>query len=71
MDAEVPLARLWQLSDGTACMLVKDRSALNWRLRVVRGDTTLQTEQFDSPIVAMDQAKLWRTWYEPEIEASG
>ena len=68
---EVPLARLWQLPDGTTCLLLKDPSAENWLLRVVRGDTTLRTEHFGSPIVAMEQAKLWRASYEPTVEVSG
>jgi len=66
---EVPLARLWQLPDGTACLLLKDRTAENWRVRVIRGSETLRTESFGSPIVAMDEAKRWRLAYDPAIEA--
>jgi hypothetical protein len=62
---EVPLARLWQLSDGTLCLLLKDPRAENWELRVVRNDETLRSEHFGSPIVAMDAGKVWRTSYEP------
>jgi hypothetical protein len=57
---EVPLARLWHLPDGTACVLLKDSIAQNWRVRVTRGAETLRTESFGSPIIAMDEAKLWR-----------
>jgi hypothetical protein len=62
---EVPLARLWQLSDGTSCLLLKDPRAVNWELRVVRDGQTLRSEHFGSPIVAMDAAKNWRASYEP------
>jgi len=66
---EIPLARLWQLPDGTACLLLKDPRAENWRLRVVRHDQTLKTESFGSPIVAMEEAKLWRATYEGAVES--
>ena len=68
---EVPLARLWQLPDGTTCLLLKDSSEENWRLRVVRDGATLRTEHFGNPIVAMDQAKLWRASFDPTAEVSG
>jgi hypothetical protein len=67
---EVPLARLWQLPDGTACLLIKDARAENWQLRVVRGEETLRSEHFGNPIVAMDQAKHWRTSYDRSFEPS-
>jgi hypothetical protein len=67
---EVPLARLWQLPDGTTCLLSKDPRAENWRLRVVRGNETLRAEHFGSPIVAMDQAKIWRASYDRSVETS-
>jgi len=66
---EIPLARLWQLPDGTACLLLKDPRAENWRVRVVRHDRTLRTESFGSPIVAMEEAKLWRASYARAIES--
>ena len=66
--AEVPLARMWQLPDGTSCLLIKDRRAENWLLRVVRGDQSLRSERFGSPIVAMEQAKVWRATYDPAVE---
>ena len=66
--AEVPLARMWQLPDGTSCLLIKDRRAENWLLRVVRGDQSLRSERFGSPIVAMEQAKVWRATYDPSVE---
>ena len=53
------MARLWQLPDGTQCLLLKIPRADNWELRVVRDRDTLRTEHFSSPIVAMDEAKLW------------
>jgi hypothetical protein len=65
---EVPLARLWHLPDGTACVLLKDSKAANWRVRVVRGGKTLRTESFGSPIIAMDEAKLWRAAFDPAVE---
>ena len=67
---EVPLARLWHLPDGTSCLLIKDPRAENWQLRVVRGAETLRSEHFGNPIVAMNEAKLWRASYEHSIEAS-
>jgi hypothetical protein len=67
---EVPLARLWQLPDGTSCLLLKDGGAGNWRLCIIRGGQTFRSEHFGSPIVAMDQAKQWRTSYDPSVEAS-
>jgi hypothetical protein len=67
---EVPLARLWQLPDGTVCLLLKDPRAGNWRVRVMRGTETIRTEHFGSPIVAMDEAKLWRATYEPAVHIS-
>lgn len=68
--AEVPLARLWQLPDGTSCLLLKDPRAENWQLRVVRGDHTLRAERFGSPLVAMNEAKQWRASYDRSFEAS-
>ena len=65
---EVPLARLWQLSDGTLCLLLKDPRAENWQLRVVRNDATLQSEHFSSAIVAMDEAKQWRARFDSSVE---
>ena len=67
----VPLALLWQLPDGTACLLLKDPRAENWELRVVRHDDVLRTERFGSPIVAMDEAKVWRASYDRTVETSG
>ncbi len=67
---EVPLARLWQLPDGTSCLLLKDDRAGTWQLRVIRGAEILRSEHFGSPIVAMDQAKQWRTLYDDSVEAS-
>jgi hypothetical protein len=67
---EVPLARLWQLPDGTSCLLVKDPRAENWQLRVMRGDETLRTEYFGSPIIAMNVAKQWRASYDGSLEPS-
>jgi hypothetical protein len=67
---EVALARLWQLPDGTSCLLVKDARAENWQLRVIRGDQTLRSEHFGSPIVAMAEARLWRASYDPSFKPS-
>ena len=68
--AEVPLARLWQLPDGTVCLLLKDSRADNWALRVMRHDRVLRTEHFGSPIVAMNEAKTWRSAFDPTVEGS-
>jgi hypothetical protein len=65
--SEVPLARLWQLPDGTTCLLIKDESAENWQLRVIRGDKTLRSERFGHPIVAMEEAKRWRATYDRSV----
>jgi hypothetical protein len=66
---EVPLARLWHLADGTECLLLKDPTAENWRVRIIRGTETLRTEAFGSPIVAMDEAKQWRFAFERVVQA--
>jgi hypothetical protein len=49
---------------------LKDDRAGNWQLRVIRGGEILRSEHFGSPIVAMDQAKQWRTLYDDSVEAS-
>jgi hypothetical protein len=67
---EVALARLWQLPDGTSCLLLKDPGAENWELRVVRGTTTLKSEHFGNPIVAMEEAKSWRASYGRTVKTS-
>jgi hypothetical protein len=67
---EVPLARLWQLPDGTCCLLLKDPRAENWELRVVRSNEILRTERFGSPIVAMDEGKVWRASFDRAVETS-
>jgi len=64
---EVPLARLWRLPDGTTCLLLKDPRAENWEIRVERDRSVLKSERFGSPIIAMEEAKLWRTSYEPSL----
>jgi hypothetical protein len=67
---EVPLARLWQLPDGTTCLLLKDPRAENWELRVMRKDHVLRSERFASPIVAMSEARVWRVSFDHAIEPS-
>jgi hypothetical protein len=67
---EIALARLWQLPDGTSCLLLKDPRTENWELRVVRHSAVLRSERFGSPIVAMDQAKHWRAAYDPSARPS-
>ena len=67
---EIPLARLWQLPDGTTCLLIKDARAENWQLRVVRGGEILRAERFGNPIVAMDEAKQWRATFDPSVASS-
>jgi hypothetical protein len=66
--SEVTLARLWQLADGTCCMLLKDPRAYSWQLRVVRGTETLRAEHFSGPTLAMDAAKRWRSSYGNAVE---
>lgn len=68
--AEVPLARLWALPDGTTCLLLKDARADNWELRVVRDGATLRSEHYGNPLVAMDAAKTWRTEFDPSVQPS-
>ena len=67
---EIPLARLWQLPDGTSCLLLKDPRTENWELRVVRHSSVLRTERFGSPLVAMDEAKHWRAAYDDSVRSS-
>lgn len=67
---EVALARLWNLPDGTSCLLFKDPAVDNWELRIVRAEETLRRERFASPIVAMDQAKTWRAEFDSMVERS-
>jgi hypothetical protein len=67
---EVPLARLWQLPNGTSCVLLKDSRADNWQVRILRGAETIRTERFGNPIVAMEEAKQWRAAYDTSAEAS-
>jgi len=57
---EVALARLWQLPDGTTCLLLKDPQAETWEVRVTHGGDIRRSEQFTSPIDAMEEAKAWR-----------
>lgn len=66
--AEVPLARLWLLPDGTTCLLLKNPRAVNWELRVFRGTEILRSEDFSSPIIAMERAKIWRLDYDPAFQ---
>lgn len=68
--SEIALARLWQLPDGTSCLLLKDPRADNWQLRVVRGKEILRAEHFGSPIVAMEEAKHWRAAYDDTLASS-
>ncbi len=69
---EIPLARLWQLPDGTTCLLLKDSRADNWRVRVMRGADTLRTEAYANPIIAMEEAKQWRGRYDrAPVRAAG
>jgi hypothetical protein len=67
---EVPLARLWHLPDGTTCLLLKNPATENWEVRVNRGEAILRTEQFGSPIVAMEQAKQWRSAFDGSPQPS-
>lgn len=62
---EVPLARMWQLPDGTTCLLLKDSRVENWELRVTRNGSTIRNEHFGNPIIAMDEAKNWRLSFDP------
>jgi hypothetical protein len=57
---EIPLARVWQLPDGTECLLFKNVAADKWELRVMRGSEVVRTGQFANPIAAMDEGKTWR-----------
>jgi len=66
---EIPLARMWQLPDGTSCLLLKDPRTENWELRVIRHSDVLRSEHFGNPIVAMDQAKHWRAAYDVAVQS--
>ena len=68
--AEVPLARIWQLPDGTTCLLLKDPAAENWQLRVMRDGKVLRSEHYGSAIVAMDEGKRWRAAYDSSAAAA-
>ena len=68
--AEVPLARIWQLPDGTTCLLLKDPAAENWQLRVMRDGKVLRSEHYGSAIVAMDEGKRWRASFDTVLQAS-
>lgn len=61
---EVALARLWHVPDGTICLLLKDPSAQDWEVRVIRAERVLRAEHFMNPIVAMEEAKQWRTSFD-------
>jgi len=67
---EVALARLWRLPEGTTCLILKDPEADAWIVRIVRGDIVLRTEQFSHAIVAMEQARQWRTSFDPDFQPS-
>jgi hypothetical protein len=67
---EVALARLWRLPDGTTCLILKDPEADAWIVRIVRGDLVLRSEQFSHAIVAMEQARQWRTSFAPGVQPS-
>ena len=68
--SEVPLARLWQLPDGTTCLLLKDPTSETWEARVLRNGGTLRSEQFENPIVAMEEAKQWRSSFDSSLQSS-
>jgi hypothetical protein len=65
--SEVALARLWHMPDETTCLLLKDPAAQTWEVRVVRAEQVLRTERFTSPIVAMEEAKQWRSSFDPSF----
>jgi len=67
---EIPLARLWQLPDGTTCLLLKDPRVETWEVRVTRGSETCRSERFSNPIVAMDEAKKWRGSFDPALQSA-
>jgi hypothetical protein len=61
---------LWQLPDGTTCLLLKDPRAENWELRVVRDGATVRTERYGSALVAMDEGKQWRAAFDSSVQSS-
>ena len=67
--SEIPLARLWQLDDGTLCLLLKNSQTESWELRVVRQNDIIRSEHFGHPVVAMDEAKTWRLLYDSSFES--
>ena len=68
--SEVALARLWQLPDGTRCLLLKDSTGQKWEVRVERQGGTLRSELFGSPIVAMEEGKHWRSSFDRSFQTS-
>ena len=68
---EIPLARLWHLPDGTTCLLLKDPRVETWEVRVTRGSETCRSEHFSNPIVAMDEAKKWRSAFDAAVQSAG
>ncbi len=67
---EVPLARLWHLPDGTTCLLLKDPAVETWEVRVTREQAVFRSEHFSSPIAAMEEAKQWRSAFDPALHSS-
>jgi hypothetical protein len=67
---ENPLARLWQLADGTCCLLLKDPRAEHWELRVAREGRTLRSERYGSVLVAVQEGKQWRASYDSTLQPS-
>ena len=59
---------MWQLPDGTSCLLLKDPRSDHWEIRIMRGEDVLRTEFFGSPVVAMDHAKQLRAVYDQTLE---
>jgi hypothetical protein len=68
--AEVALARLWRLPDGTTCLLLKDPNRPEWEARITRADLVLRSEYFTNPIVAMEEARQWRASCDDSLQPS-
>ncbi len=66
--SEVALARLWQLADGTCCMLLKDSPRRQLAAARHPRDQHAASNISGGPTVAMDAAKRWRSSYGHLVE---
>jgi hypothetical protein len=65
---EIALARLWHFPAGATCLLLKDPVSDTWEVRVVRDDRVVRSGQFNSALAAMEEARQWRTSFDPALQ---